>query len=302
MKNLKKLKIAVLLGGMSSEREISIKTGTAIIKELKKHGHRVVAIDAVRGCLGKIIKAKPDVAINALHGTYGEDGTMQGALEFIGVPYTGSGVNACALAMNKVKAKEIFAFNGVTTADWQVVEEEKEVKSIALKYPLVFKPVSEGSAVGVTIAKSKKDGIKAFRTARKYGPVLVEKFIKGTEISVPVLGSRVLPIIEIVPKNEFYDFDAKYTPGMSDHIIPARISSDAYVKAAGLALLAHNLLGCRDLSRIDMIVSGKEVYVLEVNPLPGMTDVSLFPEAAKKAGISFYELIMILVKDALKRK
>jgi D-alanine-D-alanine ligase len=206
--------------------------------------------------------------------------------------------------MNKVMSKQIFDVNKIPTAKWTIVRSEKDVKGIKMSYPLVFKPSCEGSAVGVTIVKSKKDAIKALKKASKYGKtVLVEKYIKGTEISVPVLGNdRVLPIIEIVPANEFYDYDAKYTAGKSEHIIPARISKKAYKKAGETALKVHNCLMCRDLSRTDMIVAGDEVYVLETNTLPGMTSLSLYPDAAKAAGISFYELLLIFIKSAMERK
>ena len=302
--NLKNLKIGVLMGGLSSEREISLLTGRSMVKTLKEHGHKVAAIDIDTRSFKKVIDAGIDVALIALHGTYGEDGVTQGILEFLGIPYTGSGVLASALGMNKIMSKQIFEANNITTAKWDVVRSEKDVKGLKLQYPVVFKPASEGSAVGVTIVKSRKEAIKAYKKASKYGKtVLAEKFIKGTEISVPVLGNdRVLPIIEIVPAKEFYDYEAKYTEGGAKHIIPARISKKALKKAGETALKVHNCLMCRDLSRTDMIVSGDNVYVLETNTLPGMTHLSLYPDAAKAAGISFYELLMIFIKNAVERK
>lgn len=302
--NLKKLRIGVIMGGLSSERAISLLTGKSIEKTLKENGHKVFGIDINSRSFKKVIDAKIDIAIIALHGTYGEDGVTQGILEFLGIPYTGSGVLASALGMNKIMSKQIFDANNIPNAKWTVINSEKDVKKIKLAYPLVFKPAEEGSAVGITIVKTKNDAVKAYKTAAKYGKtVLVEKFIKGVEISVSVLGNdRVLPIIEIKPVNEFYDYEAKYTKGMSDHIIPAGISKKAYKKAEETALKVHKCLMCRDLSRIDMIVKGDEVCVLETNTLPGMTGLSLFPEAAKAAGISFYELLVIFVKNALERK
>jgi D-alanine-D-alanine ligase len=302
--NLKKLRIGVIMGGLSSEREISLLTGRSIVKTLKANGHRVAAIDLNTRSLKKVINAGIDVAIIALHGTYGEDGVIQGILEFLGIPYTGSGVLASALGMNKIMSKQVFDSNGIPNAKWTVINSVKEAGNIKIPYPLVFKPSEEGSAVGVVIVKSKKDAAAAYKKAAKYGKtVLVEKYIKGVEISVPVLGDdRVLPIIEIVPANEFYDYDAKYTAGKSSHIIPARISKKAYKKAGEIALKVHKCLMCRDLSRTDIIVSGSGMYVLETNTLPGMTDLSLYPEAAKAAGISFYELLMIFVKNAVERK
>jgi D-alanine-D-alanine ligase len=302
MKTLKNLRIAVVMGGLSSERKVSLSTGGSIYKELKKHGHKVTAIDINSRSIAKIVKAKPDVVINALHGTYGEDGAMQGILEFLGIPYTGSGVMACGVALNKAKTKEVLANYGVKMAKGAVITKKEEIKNLKLGYPMVFKPIAEGSAVGVYIVKNYREALRDFPKALKFcGRVLAEQFIKGTEISVPVLGRVVLPIIEIVPANEFYDYDAKYTPGKSEHIIPARISKKAYRDAASQAIIAHEALECRDLSRVDFIVKGDKAYFLEINTLPGMTPVSLFPDSARAAGISFYNLIMILIKNALKR-
>jgi len=300
-RNIKRLRIGVLMGGISAERKISLITGRAIYKELKKNGHRVTAIDLNSRSIRKIIKAGPDVVINALHGTYGEDGVIQSVLEFLKIPYSGSGPLASALCMDKVKTKEILEYYKIPTPPWKVVESEKEAKKV--KLPAVFKPQSQGSAVGVYIVKTGKEAAAAYRKAARFGKkVLAEKYIKGTEITVPILNSKPLPIIEIVPKNEFYDYDAKYTKGKSVHIIPARISSKAYRKAGKTGAAVHKALGCEVYSRVDMIVRGSSVYVLETNTLPGMTPVSLFPEAAKAAGLSFYELILIFVNQALRRR
>jgi|DewCreStandDraft_4_1066084.scaffolds.fasta_scaffold02252_21 D-alanine-D-alanine ligase len=300
---LKDLKIGVLMGGLSNEREISLKSGGAVYNELKKHNHRVVAIDINKRSFENVLKAKIDVAVIALHGTYGEDGVIQGILEFLGIPYTGSGVLGSALGMNKIVAKQLFEYNKIPTPKWCVIETLKDIKKIKIKFPLVFKPSAEGSAIGVSIVNNKEDVKKAFYEAAKYSKkILVEKYIKGTEISVPVLLNKALPVIEIIPRQQFYDYTAKYTQGMSEHIIPARINKIAYKKAQLYAVKAHNVLNCRDFSRIDMIVSGKDIFVLEVNTLPGMTSLSLYPESAKYYGISFYELILIFIKAALERK
>ncbi|MGD0566626.1 MAG: D-alanine--D-alanine ligase [Candidatus Goldiibacteriota bacterium] len=296
-----KKRIGVIMGGLSSEREISLLSGAAIVKELKSRGENVVAIDLKARSVEKIEKAGIDVAFIALHGTFGEDGVIQGILEFLGIPYTGSGVLASALGMNKVKTKEMLAFNKIPTAAWRVIGGKKELKALTLKYPVVFKPVSEGSSVGVYIVKNEKEALKCFSAARKYGPVLAEEFIKGKEITVPVFCGRTLPIIEIVPANEFYDYESKYTEGMSNHIIPARITAAESRLAQKTALEVHECVGCRDYSRVDMIVAGGKVCVIEINTLPGMTSLSLFPDAAKKAGISFYDMIMTLVNKALAR-
>lgn len=299
MKSLEQVKIAVLCGGLSSERKVSLVTGRAMYGELKKNGHFVTLVEVNSRSLSKIEKIKADVVLNGLHGTYGEDGVIQGILDFAGIPYAGSGVTGSCIAMDKVLSKEIMKANGILTPAWQVIGRAGELK---IKYPAVLKPAAEGSAVGVFIVKNKKDAAKAFDKTKKYGVVLAEEYIKGTEISVPVLGNRALPAIEIVPKNEFYDYDAKYTPGKSEHIIPARIGVKLLKEAGDVALRVHRVLRCRDFSRIDMIVKGKSIYVLETNTLPGMTGTSLFPESAKAAGMSFYALLREMIKLALRGK
>ncbi len=302
-KDLKKLKIGVLMGGISSEREVSLMTGKGVYNELKNNGHNVVALDIDSHSIDKIIKSKIDAAFIALHGTYGEDGVIQAILEFLQIPYTGSGVLSSALAMNKVKTQEILGYNGITVPEWAVVTSKEELKRIKIKYPLVLKPEAEGSAVGVFIVKNLKEAMDKFPKVKKLSKVvMVQKYIKGIEISVPVLGERVLPIIEIIPSNKFYDYDAKYTPGKSNHIIPARIGRENTKKSGETAMKVHKLLGCKDMSRTDVILQGKKIYVLEINTIPGMTPVSLLPEAAKAAGISFYEMIVILLKRAIRRQ
>ncbi|MBP7792165.1 MAG: D-alanine--D-alanine ligase [Candidatus Goldbacteria bacterium] len=301
--NVMDLKIGVLMGGLSNEREISLKSGMAMYDELKKHKHNVVAIDVNERSMEKVLREKIDVALLALHGTYGEDGVMQGILEFYGIPYTGSGVIGSVLGMNKIISKQLFERNEIPTPEWCVIEKPEDVKKIKIKYPLVFKPAAEGSAIGVSIVTDKKDAKKGFMKASGYGKkVLVERYIKGTEISVPVLVDRALPIIEIIPQRQFYDYTAKYEKGMSEHKIPASINKQAYKKAQQYAVKAHKILECRDYSRIDMMVQGENVFVLEVNTLPGMTSLSLFPESARHYGISFYELLLIFIKETLKRK
>ncbi len=299
MKDLKKVKVVVLCGGLSSERKVSLVTGRAMYEELKKNGHSVTLADVDSRSLSKIEGLKADVVLNGLHGTYGEDGVMQGILDFLGVPYAGSGVTGSSVAMDKILSKEIMKANGILTPVWQVIGRADELK---IKYPVVLKPAAEGSAVGVFIVKNKKEAAAAFTKAKKYGDVLAEAYIKGREISVPVLGGRALPAIEIVPKNEFYDYDAKYTPGQSEHIIPARIGAKLLRQAGAVALKVHGVLRCRDFSRTDMIVKGGRLYVLETNTLPGMTGTSLFPESAKAAGISFYALLCEMIKSALRGK
>ena len=297
----KKLRIGVIMGGISSEREVSLNSGAAIIKELRANGENVIAIDLKERSMAKIEKADIDVAVIALHGTCGEDGAVQGMLDFLGIPYTGSDLLSSAIGMNKEKSKVIMAFHGIPTAPWKVINKKSEINSLKLGYPVVFKPVSEGSSVGVSIVKDKKEALKLFDKTRKFGPVLAEKFIKGVEITAPVFDGKVLPLIEIVAANEFYDYESKYTEGMSRHIIPARITPAEAKLARRTALLVHEYIGCSDYSRVDMIVAGGRVCVIEINTLPGMTSLSLFPDAARRAGISFYELIMTLVNKAVSR-
>ncbi len=298
----KKLRIGVIMGGLSSEREISLQSGASIVKELKSRGENVVAIDLDSRGTEKITAAKIDVAIIALHGTYGEDGAIQGILEFLGIPYTGSGIMASAVGMNKIMTKKIITFYGISTARWQILDKKEELSGLKIKFPVVFKPEAEGSSVGVYIVKNKKEAALCFPKTRKYGRVLVEEFIKGVEISVPVFMGKTLPIIEIVPANEFYDYESKYTAGKSEHIIPARLTAAGARLAEKTALMVHIALECRDYSRVDMIIRNGSPYVIEVNTHPGMTSLSLFPDSARKAGIAFYDIIMTLVKKAMERK
>lgn len=298
----RKLKIGVIMGGLSSERGISLNSGNSIVKELKSRGEDVVAIDLNTRSIDKIVKAKIDVAFIALHGTYGEDGAVQGILEFLNIPYTGSGIMASAVGMNKIMTKKITTFYGINTAAWQVLDKIEELKGLKIKFPLVFKPEAEGSSVGVYIVKNSAQAYKLFPKTRKFGRVLVEEYIKGIEISVPVFLNKTLPIIEIVPANEFYDYESKYTAGKSEHIIPARITPAETKLAKKTALKVHNALECRDYSRVDMIIRNKKAYVIEVNTHPGMTSLSLFPDSAKKAGLGFYDLIMALITRAMERK
>ncbi|MEI7640046.1 MAG: D-alanine--D-alanine ligase [bacterium] len=300
--DIKDLRIGVLMGGLSPERPISLISGNAVYKALKAKGANAVAIDIDTHTLDKIINAKLDVAFIALHGKYGEDGIMQSILEFLRVPYTGSGPLASALAMDKTMTQQFLEKNGILMPKYCEVTTAKEVKNIKLKYPVVLKPVDAGSAVGVFIVETVKEALAALPKVQKISKrVIIQEYIKGVEISVPVLIDKALSVIEIVPANKFYDFDAKYTAGKSDHIMPARIEKTLYKKAQEIAVRTHQLLGCRDLSRTDMIVSGKKIYTLECNTIPGFTPVSLFPQAAKEAGISFYDLIIILLQEALKR-
>jgi D-alanine-D-alanine ligase len=304
----KPCKIAVLMGGRSSEREISLKTGEQISQALVEEGYQVEQIDPAGDFVGELQRFTPDVAFIALHGKYGEDGTIQGLLELLGFPYVGCGVLSSALCMDKVTAKKVMCYEGISTPSFHVITKqlrqdtgEKLVNELGL--PLVVKPVGQGSALGVSIVREAAELEKALTEALKYDQtVLVEEFIDGIELTAAVLGTkepRVLPLIEIVSEREFYDFTAKYSPGMSHHIIPARISPEAAAKVEELALRTYRAMDCRQLSRIDFMLNSKgEPFVLETNTIPGMTETSLFPDAAKAAGISFAELISMLVDEA----
>lgn len=302
---LKKKKIGVLMGGLSAEREVSLASGAAVHKALVSRGYDAVAIDVGRDIPQVLAREGVDTAFISLHGRYGEDGAVQGVLEMMGIPYTGSGIMASALAMNKIFAKQVFSSSGLVVAPYRVLRREDKFAAdeLGFSFPLVVKPSQEGSSVGISIVK-KADGIPAaLETAFRYDrEILVEKFIEGQEIQVGILGEEALGAIEIVPKNEFYDFEAKYTAGMAEHILPARLPAATYQKALDTGLAAHRALGCSGYSRVDLLVTSYgECYVLEVNTLPGMTALSLLPEIAQGAGIGFEDLVeRILLSASLK--
>ncbi|MCK9582929.1 MAG: D-alanine--D-alanine ligase [Endomicrobiales bacterium] len=299
---IKKMKIAVLFGGTSSEREISILTGRAVISALKRLGAKVVGID-FDGSPFMIKKAKPDFVFIALHGTLGEDGCVQGMLNLMKIPYSGSGVEASALCMNKALTKVIFKSNNLPTPKWKEVCAEDKINNNTFTYPCFVKPASQGSAIGMSLVKNKKDLGSALKTAFKYDKkALVEDYIKGTEITVGVLGDNVLPAVEIVPKSEFYDFKSKYKKGCSNHIIPPRISNKARLLAQRYALKACKCSGCEVVARVDMIVPKNSIpQILEINTVPGMTETSLLPDAARAAGIGFDELVLKIIEYSLKK-
>lgn len=309
-----KLKVGVLMGGWSSERAVSLVSGQKAAEALKKAGFSVAILDLTstdrneKKLAARLKKARLDAALIALHGGYGENGGIQSLLERLRIPYTGSGPLACGLAMQKACAKLVLEANAVPTAPWQALERktsnDNRGKEVILKLPLVVKPADGGSAIGVTIARKKEQLSPALKTAFKTSQwAVVEKFIEGVEVTAGVLEDKALPLIEIVPANDFYDYDAKYTPGRSKHVIPARLSKAVTKKVQAAALKAGRVLGCRDFYRVDLIVPKKGgPQVLEVNTVPGMTGTSLFPEAAAKAGTPFPKLLKRLVLLALSRK
>jgi D-alanine-D-alanine ligase len=303
-----KKKIGVLLGGLSSEREVSLASGNAILKALREKGYHPVAIDVGRDAAEQIYKHGIELAFIALHGRFGEDGAIQGMLEVMGIPYTGSGILASALGMNKTVSKQVFRSQGLLVGPSEVVYsgDAGTVNSIIdqIKYPVVVKPHAEGSSVGVSLVFKKEDVAQAVELAFKYGhEILIEKFIKGKEVQVGILGDRALGAIEIVPKRAFYDYAAKYEQGMSDHFFPARIPGEVYARTLESGLTAHRSIGCRGYSRVDFIIDEDGApYILEVNTLPGMTATSLLPEIAKGSGISFPDLVEEIVRLAVEGK
>jgi len=300
---LKAKKIGVLFGGLSAEREVSLKSGAAVHGALLSQGYNAVTIDVGRDLAQALERERVEVAFICLHGRYGEDGAVQGLLELMGIPYTGSGVLASALAMNKIFAKQVFAASGLTVASYQVLRrgEEPDLAGLGFGFPLVVKPSQEGSSVGVSIVKKAESLPAALAEAFRYdGEILLEQFIKGREIQVGILDDRAMGAIEIVPKNEFYDFEAKYTEGMAEHICPPVLPRELYRNLLAQGEAAHRALGCSGYSRVDFLVTGEgECYLLEVNTLPGMTALSLLPEIAQKeAGIGFGELVERIARGA----
>lgn len=293
---LKHKRIGVLMGGLSAERDVSLKSGMAVHQALLAMGYVSTAIDVKHDVAVILREEKIDLAFIALHGRYGEDGCIQGVLEMMQVPYTGSGVLASALAMHKLYSKQAFAAAGLTITPHVSVRRGSDcpVEQLPFGLPVVVKPAQEGSSVGVAIVKKPEDLKAALDDAFRYDElVLVEQYIKGQEVQVGILNNRPIGAIEIVPKNEFYDFEAKYSDGMADHHFPARLSAELYGKVQQQGLKAHQALGCDGYCRVDFLVTETgDCYLLEVNTLPGMTALSLLPEIAQKgAGLTFQELV-----------
>ncbi len=296
--------VAVLMGGWSAERKISLLTGKAVLKALKEEEFRVIGIDLDKKIVENLKKHRIDFVFLALHGPIGEDGKIQGLLELLGIPYTGSGPLASALAMNKIYAKRIFQQQDIPTPPWTTIDRLQitDYRLQDLKYPVVVKPAAQGSAIGVSVVRRKEELSSAIKKARKLDKeVLIEKYIPGKEVTVGILGGETLPIIEIVPKSKFYDYQAKYAPGGSEHIIPARLEKRVAEGIARFALQADRALGCRAYSRVDLRVDRKgQPWVLEINTIPGMTERSLLPDAARAVGISFNKLVLKIIEYSLK--
>jgi D-alanine-D-alanine ligase len=299
--------VAVLMGGWSAEREISLRSGKACAEALEKLGlYKVSRVDVDRDIAATLRALKPDVALNVLHGRPGEDGTLQGLLEILGIPYSHSGVLASAAAMQKDVAKMLLKAAGVPVPEGRVVTRAEAAKAHLLPRPYVIKPVAEGSSVGVFIVREDHEHPpqELTRADWKFGErVLVEPFIPGKELTCAVMGDRALGVIEIVPATKFYDYEAKYAPGGSRHLLPAPVAPEVYKECQRLALAAHRALGCRGVTRADFRYDDgragtQGLYCLEVNTQPGMTETSLVPEMAAHAGISFAALVRWMVEDA----
>lgn len=293
--------VAVLMGGWSAEREVSLVSGAAVTKALQDCGYDVTAIDVQRdmGTLLTRLYPKPDVVFNALHGRFGEDGCVQGFLDILNIPYTHSGLLASALAMDKVMAKQLFSMAGIPVAEHILATREDISNGDVMELPYVIKPTNEGSSVGVQIVRHGDNLPRIAASGWPYSEtVMVEKFIEGREFTVAVLGDRPLAVTEITTSRGFYDYGAKYEDGGSQHVVPADIEPAIYDETMRLALLAHQTLGCRGVSRADFRYDGKEIYILEVNTQPGLTQTSLVPEQAAHINMSFNDLVTWMVDNA----
>ncbi len=300
-------KIAVLSGGMSSEREVSLRSGKNVYEALKRLGYKnAEIIDVDKDIAEKLKEKNIKAAYNALHGKYGEDGCIQGILELLKIEYTGCGVMSSALTMNKEYTKRILSTNkDIIMAKSAFIQKGDDIyeKTKDLKYPLFIKPVSEGSSFGMTKVNKPEELQEAYKTALKYNDdVLAEEFIDGFFVTVGVLEKDNKPfateILEIRPKNEWYDFEAKYTSGMSDFIVPANIDKDLTEKVKDITVKAFKTAGCHGVSRIDFMIKDNIPYLLEINTSPGMTDISDLPAQAKAMGISYDELVLIILNNA----
>lgn len=309
---LPKLHVVVLMGGWANERSVSLMSGNGVADALEERGHRVTRIDMDRDVAARIAEAKPDVVFNALHGVPGEDGTVQGMLDLMGIPYTHSGLATSVIAIDKELTKQRLVPNGIPMPGGRIVRSEELFERDPMARPYVLKPVNEGSSVGVAIVTDEGNyGNPISRDAQgpwgQFESLLAEPYIRGRELTTAVLagpeGPRALMVTELVPKSGFYDFDAKYTDGMTEHVCPAQIPENISRLCLEYALKAHELLGCRGTSRTDFRWDDEQgeagLFVLETNTQPGMTPLSLVPEQAKHCGISYAELVELIIADAL---
>ena len=296
-----KTHVVMLHGGMSAEREVSLLSGKGVGKALVENGYRVTAVDMGKDIASVLLSLKPDVVYNCLHGTYGEDGCVPGLLDILRIPYTHCGVLASSLAFSKSKSREIFISNNIKCAEAILVKKSDAITADPMPRPYVIKPLNQGSSVGVEVI-FEEDNFDFSKYPFEYGDeILVEKYIKGREIQVAVLNGKALDVLEIkLLKNRFYDYETKYTDGFAEHILPAKIPEDIYNIALELSEKMFNVFGCRGLVRAEMIYSeiDSELYALELNTHPGMTPLSICPEIAAHKGISYNELVKMLVESA----
>ena len=302
MKNL----IVVLMGGVSGERKISFLTGKACSKALKKRGYKVRELDAKGNFVKKLKKLKPKIVFNALHGKYGEDGFVQSILESLKIPYTHSGILASSLAMDKELSKILFKKSKIKTPKYFLIHKNNKknfktnIKEKKIKFPIVIKPVNEGSSLGVYICRNQIQFDKNYKKLNsEYSKILVEEYIPGKEIQVAVMGNKALGAIELIPSREFYDYTAKYSSNAkTKHVMPAPLQKKKYDEVLLVAKRAHNILGCRGVTRSDFRFYKNKFYLLETNTQPGMTKLSLVPEIAHYCGIKFEDLVVWMVRDA----
>ena len=303
-----KLHVAVLMGGWSSEREVSLVTGKGVAEALESRGHQVTQIDMARDIAQRLAEVKPDVVFNALHGTPGEDGTVQGMMDLMGIKYTHSGVETSVIAIDKELTKMVLVPHGIRMPEGRIVESDTLYSADPMARPYVLKPVNEGSSVGVAIVTDQGNygnpiGREVEGPWKQFDRLLAEPFVKGHELTVAVLDDEALAVTELKPTQGFYDYDAKYTDGLTQHVCPAEIPDDIRDSALDMALRAHRLLGCRGASRSDFRWDDERglegLYLLEVNTQPGMTPLSLVPEQARVRGIDYAELVERIVRAAL---
>lgn len=305
-------KIGVLMGGTSAEKEVSIKSGTAVFNALKNLKYSVVAVEVGHDICEILRREKIEIAFLTLHGGCGEDGSVQGLLEVMGIPYTGSGVLASAIAMDKEASKKIFLYHGISVPPFVTVKrnelsvmgKEKNFSRINFSLPWVIKPATEGSSIGVSIVKDGSALSEAMERAMCFSErVIIEKYIEGKEIQVGILNDSILGAVEVRPKVEFYSYEAKYTAGLTDYILPPELETSILGKAEKAALSAHMALGCKGATRVDLIVDGEgNSHVLEVNTIPGMTETSLLPKIAGLSGLDFQLLVEEILKEAIAGK
>jgi D-alanine-D-alanine ligase len=305
---LEPLHVAVLMGGWSAERDVSLVTGNGVADALESRGHRVTRIDMDRNVAATLADLSPDVVFNALHGTPGEDGTVQGMMDLMGLRYTHSGLETSVIAIDKELTKMVLVPHGIRMPEGRLVESESLYAADPLPRPYVLKPVNEGSSVGVAIIReggNHGEPIAPGTTGpwQEFDKLLAEPFIPGRELTVAVLDDEPLAVTELKPRSGFYDYDAKYTEGMTEHVCPALIPDDIRDAALAVALKAHRLLGCRGASRSDFRWDDEQgeagLYLLEVNTQPGMTPLSLVPEQARARGIDYATLVERIVEAAL---